>query len=269
MTTSARLTARIAAVLLGFAALAVGASSALAAGVPYTDASSTGSLGLCDKTGHQVTSGSTQDLPLAWTVVSTKAAPTGYTDSKAKATLYMYQPRKDVDPGDWSGYPMTGTSAFSSPTHPMAAFTTGDKRLFDMLQIYPARWDGYVQLRLFFSGTNRVALTQTYPTANLQINGTAWHQVAAPKVDCTAGKAESIEKLLLAPSAFPTPSSAVPSPASADPSRLPGLAHRPTGARRRVRRTRSRAPARPRTPARSSPGCSSSRFSRWRSVRSS
>ena len=155
---------------------------------------------------------------MAWTVVSTKTAPAGYTDSKAKATLYMYQPRKDVDPGDWSGYPMTGTSAFSSPAHPMAAFTTGDKRLFDMLQIYPARWDGYVQLRLFFSGTNRVALTQTYPSANLQINGTAWHQIAAPTVDCTAGKAESIEKLLLAPSAFPTPSTAVPSAASADPS---------------------------------------------------
>ena len=229
MTRPKRLMVGLAGICLGFATLVISSSPALASGTPYTDPAVTGALGLCDKSGHQVVSGSTQDIPLAWTVVSTTPAPAGYTDSRAKATLYMYQPRKDVDPGDWSGYPMTGSSLFSSPAHPMAAFTTGDKRLFDTLQVYPAQWNGYVELRLFFSGTNRVALTQTYPAANLQINGTLWRQVAPPVVSCTAGKAESTETLLLPASSFPTPSRATPSPATTGPSSGAAASASPAG----------------------------------------
>lgn len=214
MNAPARIGIRVAGVLVGLAAAVIVASPAQAAGVPYTDAAVSGSIGLCDKTGHQVTSGSTEDLPLAWTAASTTAAPKGYNDAKAKATLYAYQPRKDVDPGEWSGAPLTASSFFSSPAHPMAAFTTGDKRLHEVLQIYPARWEGFVQLRLFYSAANKPALTQTYPAANLQVSGTSWHQIAPPAVSCSAGKAVSVETLYLPASRFPKPAKATPSPAS-------------------------------------------------------
>lgn len=201
------LTARVV-VPVALLATVLTAAPASAASVPYTDPSVAGVLALCDASGHQLTSGSTLDLPLAATAVSSAAAPKGYSDPKAKATLYAYQPRQGVDPADWSGGQLTGSSFFSNPAHPMAAFTTGDKRLHEVLQIYPANWAGFVQLRLFFSEANKVAFTQTYPSANLQVNGSSWHQVDPPAVNCGAGRAVSIEKLLLPASRFPAPSKA-------------------------------------------------------------
>ncbi len=193
-----------------FALSLVGAGTAWAGTpkVPYVDPSVAGSLALCDGSGHQVTSGSTLDLPLAWTAVSTVPAPKGYTDAASKATLYAYQPRNGVDPGDWSGSQLTGSSYFSNAAHPMAAFTTGDKRLHEVLQIYPASWAGFVQLRLFFSAPNKLTVTQTYPAANLQVSGTSWVQVDPPAASCGAGKAKSIEALYLPASKFPKPSKA-------------------------------------------------------------
>jgi hypothetical protein len=194
---------------LGVLMLALPALPAYAATtVPYTDPAAAGSLGLCDNHGHQVTSGSTEDLPLAWTVVSTAAAPTGYRDAKSKATLFAFQPRLGVDPGDWSGGPLTSSSFYSNPAHPMAAFTTGDKRLHEFLQIYPAKWQGFVQLRLFFSGANKVVFSTMYPALNIQVTGTSWKAVNPVTVSCSAGKAVSVETLYLAPSKFPKPSTA-------------------------------------------------------------
>ena len=215
MSRTARVTVALAGMLLAIAATVAGAAPASATTVPYTDPSVTGSIGLCDRSGHQITSGSTEDLPLAWISISSMPAPAGYNDGKAKATLYAYQPRKDVDPGEWSGSPLTASSFFSSPAHPMAAFTTGDKRLHEVLQAYPARWDGFVQLRLFFSAPNKPAVSQTYPAANLQVSGTSWHQIGAPAVSCSSGKAVSVETLYLPASKFPAPSKATPSPAAA------------------------------------------------------
>jgi hypothetical protein len=208
MNTLTRRLGRASVAIMGLGVLALSAPAQAATAVPYTDPAVTGSLGLCDAHGHQVTSGSTLDLPLAWTVASSAAAPSGYRDNKSKATLYAYQPRQGVDPGDWSGAQLTASSFYSNPAHPMAAFTTGDKRLHEVLQIYPAKWQGFVQLRMFFTGVNKVGFQTTYPAMSIQVTGTTWKNVNPVAVNCAAGKAVSVETLYLNASKFPAPSKA-------------------------------------------------------------
>ena len=175
--------------------------------LPYTDARAQGTIGLCDSAGHPVTAGNVADLPFVSTVVSSQPAPAKYSVRSGKATLYAFQPRKEVDPGEWSGQQLSGASLFTNSKHPMAAITTGDKVLSDFLFAFPAKWDGLVQLRLYLSAPDQPQYTLRYPTVNLKVTGNTWAVVGpVSDVSCTVGKAVSVETLLLKPSSFPSPS---------------------------------------------------------------
>ena len=197
-------------------------------GLPYTDVRAQGTIGLCDASGHALTAGNVEDLPFATTVVSSQAAPAKYSLATSKATLYAYQPRQDVDPGEWSGQQLSGASVFSNPKHPMAAITTGDKRLTDFLFAFPAKWDGLVELRLYLSTPNQPQYILRYPTANLKVTGKTWTLVGpASNVPCNVGKAVSVETLLLKQSSFPSPSQASERPSQSPTTDPTGTAASP------------------------------------------
>jgi hypothetical protein len=200
------------------AAVAVPASAARSS-LPFTDPRALGYIAFCDSAGHAVTSGNVQDLPFVATAISSVPAPSLYSGHQAKATLYAYQPRKDVSPGAWSGAPISGSSIFSNPRHPMAAVTTGDKTLEQQLFAFPAHWDGLVQLRLYLSAPNRQPYVVRYPATTIRVTGQLWSVVQGGTLPCAVGKAISTETLLLPSSSFPKPSQAPkrPTPAASAP----------------------------------------------------
>ena len=87
----------------------------------------------------------------------------------------------------------------------MARVTGGDPALVDFIAAFPAKDDGLVQLRMWFTGYNRPQHLTPYPAAVLKITGGTWTQLDPPKVDCGAGKATSIEQVAL-PSSKVSPS---------------------------------------------------------------
>jgi len=205
--------------------------------VPFTDSHTEGAVGLCDAAGHPLRSGSTIDHPYVAAVGSTLPAPAGYgARDGAKATLYAFQPRRDVDPGQWSGYQLTGSSAYAEDNHPLAAATNLDPSLGDFLSAFPARWDGLVQLRIYYTAPNKVAYRRSYPAAVLRVSGKKWTVVQGGELTCDLTKVVSSEKLLLPASAFDpahpavttAPSLTTPTPAAsrstATPSGRPSTA---------------------------------------------
>lgn len=180
------------------------AGPAAADGVPFSDPNAQGTIGLCDAHGHPITSGRLTDRPFASTAVSSVAATEGISvKTNAKATLYAYQPRRNIDPGEWSGQQLTGSSVYSNDAHPMAAGTILDSSLADNLSAYPAQWDGLVQLRMFFSSPSQGVITSPYPAAVIQVTGSTWKLVSgSSRDDCQAGKAVSSETQLLPQSKF-------------------------------------------------------------------
>lgn len=200
-------------VLLAIATLLGAQPASAASATPYSDPKVKGFIAFCDSHGRPITSGSIRDLPFAATAISSEPVPAGYAVKNGKATLYAFQPRQGVDPGDWSSQPLTGSSLYDNAKHPMASITTADKPLEQILQAYPARWDGLLQLRMFYSAPNMQPYTIQYPATDIRITGETWRAVGAESVPCNVGKAVSIETLLLAPSAFPSPSKAIPAPA--------------------------------------------------------
>ena len=101
-----------AAIVLGFVGVVATAPAVATASptTPYRDPASVGSIGLCDRSGHQVMHGSVTATPFAWRAVSSVAAPQGYGVDGRTATLLAYQPRKDVTAGEWSGDALTAAS---------------------------------------------------------------------------------------------------------------------------------------------------------------
>jgi hypothetical protein len=205
--TNARRAAAAVAVLA--ALCAVGAPAAAQPTVPFTDPHAHGSLALCDKTGHAVTSGSMTVAPVAWFAVSSTAAPEGYANGKA--TLYAYQPIKGVDPGNWSGEALTGSSTFTNPRYPMSQGTVLDRALGDFTGAFPpqAELGGLVELRLTFNGPKGL-YNSVYPAAVLKVTRTTWTLVQGGGAPCNAGTAKSSELLALPASAFATPPRATP-----------------------------------------------------------
>ncbi|MBV9823189.1 MAG: hypothetical protein JO144_13200 [Actinobacteria bacterium] len=190
----------LAAVFLAGTLLAPPAS---AESVPFTDSAVQGSVGLCDASGHPLSAGSTLNHPYVTAVGSTLPAPPGYgAHDGGKATLYAFQPRRDVDPGQWSGYQLTGSSSYAEDAHPLAAGTNLDPSLQDFLSAYPAKWDGLVQLRIYYTAPNRVPYRRTYPAAVLRVRGKGWSVVQGAQLNCDLAKVVSSEKLLLPSSAF-------------------------------------------------------------------
>jgi len=206
------------------ASISVGlpAASADDAKLPFTDPQAQGTLGFCDRQGHNIVSGKVNSVPFVWRVVSSTPAPKGYADAMAKATLYAFQPRDKVPPGEWSGKQMTGSSSFKSPAHPGAQSTTLDPSLIEFTGIAPL-WNGLVQLRLYYTNVNAVVHQKPYPATVIQVTGDTWHIVSGGNVSCVNGAAVSIESQLLDASKFPSaappqtnPAGNVPAPLQPD-----------------------------------------------------
>jgi hypothetical protein len=172
--------------------------------VPYTDVRSTGHLTLCDPSGRAVTSGSLSTRPLTHLVVAQTPAPTGYTT----ATLYGYQPRQGLDPGQWSGELLTGASRFGDARHPAVAALPEDLSLADFVRDFPATWSGHVQLRVYLGGPGVALQNQRYDTADLRVTDQRWSLVGGGGGSCGGVKAVPVAQLL------GVQATAVPSPAT-------------------------------------------------------
>ena len=183
------------ATLTSFAVPAHGASIATAP--PYKDSNAQGYLGICNTYGQQITSGSIYTDPFAYRTVSSVAAKAPYNNASRTATLLAFQPQQSLPAGDWSGEEMTAGSRYSNPAHPMAAATIADNTLADFLNDFPARWNGFVELRMYLSTVNAQPYSFVYPVLNIQVIGTHWYAVGGGKVNCRAGVSISIESIVL------------------------------------------------------------------------
>jgi hypothetical protein len=160
---------------------------------PYTDAAVTGSIGLCDSSGKQITSGSTDSAPFVWRAVGTTPAPPGYAASGSSATLYAFQPRSGVDPTGWSGEMLTAAGRYADPDHPTAAATSADVSLADFVAGFPPVDDGFVQLRLYLSAPDQPPLITSYDALDIKVSGTSWRVVGGTSVDCSKAVSVSFE----------------------------------------------------------------------------
>lgn len=183
--------------------------------LPFVDRSARGSLGFCNQAGRPVTSGSLSDRPFTWTAVSSVPAPDGY--ATGKAMLLAYQPRQGVDPGEWSGSELTASSRYTNPAHPMAQATYADNPLLFFTQAYPPKWQGLVELRMYFSAVDKSVFSQNYPAAVIRVDGDRWSVVSpGSSVPCNVGRATSVEQdylpasRLTSPAPSPTPGTGQP-----------------------------------------------------------
>jgi hypothetical protein len=186
-----------------FATVTFPVMRASASSAPFNDPSAQGFIGLCDRSEHPITSGSLDDVPFIWTAVSSVPAPQGY--EHGKATLYAYQPIKNIPPSQWGGRMLTASSSFTNPAHPMAQATNGDSPLLWFVQAYPPKWDGLIQLRMFYSGVNLSTDLSPYPATILKVSGNSWSVVSGGTVSCNIGKATSAESVDLPASALASP----------------------------------------------------------------
>src|SRR5215475_9152665 len=106
LTGGGRLVARACGALIGaliaIAVIAVWPSGA-SASTPYSDPSSKGYMTLYDTAGKAIKTGRITDKPFVGKAVSSQAAPAPYDAAGRKATLFAFQPRNGVNPGDWNG----------------------------------------------------------------------------------------------------------------------------------------------------------------------
>jgi hypothetical protein len=207
---------------------AVGTAAANATGaLPWTDSAVTGSIGLCDSHGHAVTSGDLDTAPFVTRAVSSVAAPSPYGEPGRTATLYAFQPRPDLAPGEWSGDMLTASTRYSNPAHPMAEATGGDLSLADFVGEFPPAWNGLVQLRLYLGAPGQPPLTTSYASTTVRVSGSTWSVVSGGTVSCTTGQATSIESILLPKKALKVhhvASRSTPSAATRTPAGVPASA---------------------------------------------
>jgi hypothetical protein len=180
-----------------------GEAPASADAIPFTDPSANGSIGFCNPAGKSVTSGNINDIPFVWKAVSSTPTPAGYVGGFGKATLEVFQPRKDVDPGNWSGKQLTGSTTYSNAQHPVAQATYGDPSLGDFVEVAPS-WDNLYQIRLYFSNINTPPDNTNYPATVIKVAGSTWTVVSGASVPCNAGAGKSIETIALPPSSIPS-----------------------------------------------------------------
>jgi hypothetical protein len=83
----------------------------------------------------------------------------------------------------------------------MAQATAKDLPLSVFLNDFPPKWDGFIQLRMYFGTDGQAPLENQYPALNLYISGDTWTAVGGGQVNCNAGSAESLETAVLSPSA--------------------------------------------------------------------
>jgi hypothetical protein len=188
---------------VGSVLFTVGAMAA-GPGAPFADSDVAGSIGLCNQAGQQITSGNVTAQPFAWRAVSTEPAQAPYNDASRTATLVAYQPQQGLPAGDWSGAQMTSSSRYSNPANPMAAATTADQSLQDIIEQYPPKWDGFLQLRIYLGTANQETYDQRYPALDIEVTGDTWQAIGGSPVNCASGTAVSLESVLLPSSSTTT-----------------------------------------------------------------
>ena len=179
-------------------------ATAYADSAPFTDGQATGGLTLCNTQNKVITSGRT-DRPIAVTVVGGSAAVAPYDANGRTAGLFAYQPRRGVDPGDWSGMGMTALSRYTDPKHPMVEILPRDFTLANFVVAYPAHWDGLVQLRVFLRAPNQPTASYTYAATTVKVTDSTWRQLGPQAgAPCNVGRAQSVIRLLGLPTVAPT-----------------------------------------------------------------
>jgi hypothetical protein len=188
-----RAAATIAALTIGAMSAAAPFAAASNPAVPFTDTNVAGWLTFCNQNGQPVTSGSLYAVPFVWKAISSAAPPAGYRVSAARATLYAFQPIKFVDPADWSGSQLTGSTSFTNPSHAVAQATNTDQPLLGFTQAYPPRWDSLVEIRMLYSGAGLPQIQTPYAAAVVRITGTKWTLVEGGGGSCSQGQGVSDE----------------------------------------------------------------------------
>jgi hypothetical protein len=186
-----------AAVLATLVSSAGSASAAFAASaVPYNDPGATGTITLCNGALQPITSGSVNDLPFVRRAVGSQAAPAPYNDGTGAAILYAFLPRKGVAPDLWNGEVLTGSTIYRDPAHPMADATPADWMLRYYTDDFVPKWDGFVQLRLYYQHQS-APQSSAYAAADIQVQGDTWTLVRGGTDDCgTTASAKSVELTL-------------------------------------------------------------------------
>jgi hypothetical protein len=177
-------------------ALTAGQAPALASSRPFADPYVIGGIGFCTAAGHEFYSGGIYDKPFAPIAVATAKASGDYSRPGRKAVLYAFQPRQYLDPSFWEGNPLSADSSYSNPNVPMVQSTIIDPSLAVFLAEYPPTWNGYVEMRVFDGHIGAGYDTTNYAATILQVRGTTWTALNAPKVNCRSGHAVSAESLL-------------------------------------------------------------------------
>jgi membrane protein implicated in regulation of membrane protease activity len=195
----------VASASLALAAMIATSGTATAAVVlPYTDSNATGGITLCDAHGQAVTRGR-NDVSLAAMAVGGSAAVAPFNGDHRSAILTAYQPRKGVEPGNWSGQSMTGLSQYTNPKIPMVEILPRDYTMQGFLTSYSPQWDGLIQLRIYLKAPNQGTKNDTYAATSLKVTGNTWQQVGAVAGDvCKTGTAMSIARVLGLPTAAPS-----------------------------------------------------------------
>jgi hypothetical protein len=150
---------------------------------PYADPASTGGLTLCSATGKAVTGGRIAERPFADVVVG-ETAPADADREGAVATLFAYQPREGVSPEEYSGSPITAATPYADPSRPAALVTGQAWTIKDFVTAFPARFDGYVQLRLVLGSPAHGTVTDRYDTADIRVDGDSWELVRGGHASC-------------------------------------------------------------------------------------
>lgn len=154
--------------------------------VPYEDAASTGLLTLCDEKGKAVTGGKIDDLPFAPIVLGeTPLDDRVGADVVPVATLYGFQPREGIEPLEFSGAPIGGPVPFTDHAKPAARVVKEGYSIANFTEIYPAKLDGFVQLRLITSAAGFGAFTSSYDTADILVDGDRWRLVRGGDASCS------------------------------------------------------------------------------------
>ncbi len=191
---------------VGMSAGLVLAPPATAISLPYADPNAIGKITLCDTTGRSITSGDIHVKPFVWRAVGSAAGTAAYRNNPRRtATMFGYQPIEHIDPTQWNGAYLTGSSRYTNVALPMAGATAADPSLSDLLSAYPPRWDGLIQLRIFLGGAQQATETSTYNASNIQINGDTWTLIDGGSSPCNSGTAVSGELTLPYVRALGTP----------------------------------------------------------------
>ncbi len=192
MKVSIVVTRSIAALAVGAVALVATVGPAAATpSVPYSDPNAVGYIGICNQQNQQITTGSIHSAPFTWKVISSVPAPQAVSGAGRTATLYAYQPIKNLPSGYWSGDQMAAPAVYSNPAYPTAVSTERDFALSQFLTVFPPRWDGFVQLRMYLDAPGVPPHVLSYPALNLYISGDSWQTVGGGSVDCASGQAVS------------------------------------------------------------------------------